>query len=186
MIGRLPLSFAPPRSLVTRATPRPGIGLADPGNELSARGLAVRAEVRRAAGKLDLLHLSAAAAAGLSGPAVNQRLVLIAAVDAVAVPVVTDGRAAELDRPAQNQADLFCQTIELGGFQLAGGLRRVDAGLEQRLVGVDIPDAGDQGLIEQGRFDGLPAIAECLLQVAPSKPCQRLRPELGQPGDHLL
>ena len=48
--------------------------------------------------------------------------------------------------------DRLVQPLDLGAAQPPGRLQRMDAGAEQRLVGVDVPDAGDAALVEQERL----------------------------------
>ena len=56
----------------------------------------------------------------------------------------------------------------------------MDPRAEQRLVGVDVPDAGDVALVEQERLDRRPAPAARRRSVAPSSaPDERLEPQAG-------
>ena len=52
--------------------------------------------------------------------------------------------------------DARVQALDLGAAQPAGRSQRMDARAEQRLVRVDVPDAGDAALVEQERLHRAP------------------------------
>lgn len=45
--------------------------------------------------------------------------------------------------------------MKLGRIQRTGRPSGVDSGLEKSFGGIDVPDAGDPGLVEKSHFDGL-------------------------------
>lgn len=61
---------------------------------------------------------------------------------------------------AQNEADCAVEPANLGGIQAVCWAEGMDAGAEERLVGVDIADTGYRALIEQGGLDGRLALCE--------------------------
>jgi hypothetical protein len=85
--------------------------------------------------------------------AVDLVLDLEVAAHALCIDVVGDGRAAQLDRSLQ---DCLQGGAEAGVF-FAGNSGCLTAGTnssaEERLVGVDVADSVQQGLVEQGCFD---------------------------------
>jgi hypothetical protein len=58
-----------------------------------------------------------------------------------------------LEGVADRGADGAAQAVELGLGELAGGAAGVDPGLPQALVGQQVADAGDHGLVHQARLD---------------------------------
>ena len=58
--------------------------------------------------------------------------------------------------------------VALRAHERPGGPQRMDPRAEQRLVGVDVPDAGDPALVEQERLDRRAAAAAEARSVAPS------------------
>ena len=116
--------------------------------------LAVAADVGAAAGGDELRDGPAAARARLSLAQVDQELVLHRAALAVRVAVVVDRRALVREPRLERLDDARVQALEVGAAQPAGRLQRMDAGAEQRLVRVDVPDAGDPALVEQERLHG--------------------------------
>ena len=80
--------------------------------------------------------------------------------DSVGVDVVGDGGAAELDGVGEDFDEGGAEAGEFGAGEAAGLAAGADAGAEEALVGVDVADAVEQGLVEQGGFDGGLAVAE--------------------------
>src|SRR4051794_2419826 len=107
------------------------------------RRLAARAEVRRSACQPDLHDALPAAPARLARPAVGAKLVLVAPAQLRAANVIADGRAAAVDGPAQDGDDGLAQPLGLGGVKGLGRPGRMEPGLEQGLVGVNVADARD-------------------------------------------
>ena len=77
----------------------------------------------------------------LAPAAVDEELVLERPADAVGVAEVVDRRAARREAGEQRLADRDGERVVLRALQRAGRAQRMDARAEQRLVGVDVPDA---------------------------------------------
>jgi hypothetical protein len=45
------------------------------------------------------------------------------------------------------------QAADLGGLERVGAARGVDAGVPQRLVHIDVAEAGDRGLVQEKGLD---------------------------------
>ena len=134
--------------------------------------LAAGAEVGGAAADDDADDLTAAGRAGLALAGVDEELVLHRPLLAAAVAVVVDRGAAVVDPGLQGGDDGVAQRLQVLGLHRAGGRERVQAGPVERLVGVDVADAGDPGLVEQERLQR---------RRAPGgHRSQRLRRELGR------
>gem|GEM_PF-74975 len=71
--------------------------------------------------------------------------------------MVSQGRATGLDRTVEGRSNGTGETLELLGVQIGRGSFRADAGSEQRLVGVDVPDPRNRLLVEENRLDRPPA-----------------------------
>ncbi len=108
----------------------------------------------------DLLDQRCADAAGLALAGVDQVLELEEAGDAVRVDVVGDGGAAELDGAVKHGLKRGVEAAELGAGEAGGLTARADAGASKGLVGVDVADAVEKRLVEQGGLDGGFAAAE--------------------------
>ena len=114
--------------------------------------LAAAAHVGPPPGGDHLRHRAAAADARLTRAQVDQELVLHRAALAVGVPVVVDRGALPVDPALERLHDARVQALDLGAAQPARRPQRMDARAEQRLVGVDVPDAGHAALVEQERL----------------------------------
>ena len=115
--------------------------------------LAGLADVGPAPGDDHLHDRRPARPARLALAPVDEELVLEGSAHAVDVAEVVDRRPARVDAGLQRRDRRLAQALVLLGRELPGGAQRVDAGAEQRLVGVDVPDAGDAPLVEQERLD---------------------------------
>src|SRR6202012_4753213 len=83
-----------------------------------------------------------------------------------------------LDPLAQRVLDSLPQRRPLGAGETSGWTERVDPRPEQRLVGVDVPDAGDPRLIEHERLDRGTPPPRARAQVLGGEPWgERLDPE---------
>src|SRR3954469_5401883 len=134
--------------------------------------LAARAEVGRAAADDDADDRAAAAQALLALPGVDEELVLHRALLAAGVAVVVDRGATGVDPGLQRRDDPVAQRLQVLGLHRAGGRERVQLGPEERLVGVDVADPGNAGLVEE---EGLQR------RLPPRRHLpQRLRGELGR------
>ncbi len=108
----------------------------------------------------------AAAHARLAGAAVDPRLELELAGRAVGVAEVAQGRAAELDaRAPASRAPRRRAALGARPADAVAARARVDAGLEQRLAGVDVAGADDDVAAEQRRLDRDAAPAQRGVQV---------------------
>ncbi len=144
------------------------------------RCLAARAEVRRAAGDDDPANRLAAARAGLALARVDQELVLHRAALTAGVAVVVDRRAAMRKAGLERIDDPVAQLLGVLEAHRAGGRERVQVGAEERLVGVDVADPRDLGLVEQKRLQRCPpAGRELEQQLRRQVAAQRLDPEPG-------
>ncbi len=101
-----------------------------------------------------------AVVAELAGAAVDLVLELEEAADAVGVDVVGDGGAAELDGVGEDLLEGGVEADELGAGEAAGVAGGADAGAEEAFVGVDVADAVEDGLVEEGGLDGELTAAE--------------------------
>ena len=95
-------------------------------------------------------------AARLAGPLIDIEPLLHRAV-AVGRGVVVDGRAAPLDGLDQDRPDRLVEVALVGDPQRADRAERVQPRAPQRLVGVDVADAGHERLVEEQRLE--PALA---------------------------
>jgi len=98
--------------------------------------------------------------AGLAGAHVDAVFQLEEAADAVGVDVVGDGRPAEFYGVGEDGDERVAEAAEFSAGKQRGQTAGTDAGAEEGLVGVDVPDAVEQGLVEQRGLDGSAAFAE--------------------------
>ena len=89
----------------------------------------------------------------------DEKPLLERAARAVGVAVVVDRRPSRVDACLQRLDDRVAQRGRLRPRDPVGGTQGVDLRPEQRLVGVDVPDAGDPLLVEQHRLDRRPTRA---------------------------
>src|SRR3954451_13470976 len=110
--------------------------------------LAARAVPGAAAGGPDLLDRRAAARARLAGAAGDRELVLHLAAGAVRLAIVSERRALPFDAHAERGADAADEARELCLVEAPSLSARVDPCAPERLVGIDVPDAGERPLVE--------------------------------------
>lgn len=84
------------------------------------------------------------------------------------------------DGEAEDGSDGLVESFALGCGNAVGGCRGVQTGAVQSLIGVDVAEAGDDGLVEEQRFQLSAALLEdcserCRCEVAR----QRLGAEVG-------
>ena len=96
----------------------------------------------------------------MSGAAVDLVLELEEAADAVGVNVVGDRGAAEFDGVGEDLLECGVEAHEFGAGEFAGRAAGADGGSEEALVGVDVADAVEDGLVEERGFDGELAVFE--------------------------
>ena len=125
-----------------------------PGSCLYPLGLAVGAVDGGASSDEDLLEGGAAVEAVLADASVDFVLELEEAAYPVGVDIVGDGGAPKRDGVVENVDQGGAEAGELFAGELAGLAARADAGAEEAFVGVDVADAVEQGLVEQGGLDG--------------------------------
>lgn len=122
--------------------------------------MAVRAEMGPTTGEHDAADGGAADAAGLSFAAVDAMLHLEKPFAAFGVDVIGDRGTTGADGGTENRAQGSVKAGELVASESSGALRGPDAGPEETFVGVDVADTVEEGLIEQGGFDGELAAAK--------------------------
>ena len=115
--------------------------------------LAIRAEVRRSSAENDALNLSPADAARLARAIVDFMLKLKPTGFTVGIAVIPQRAAAMIDRLLENRFDRAIQRCDLCIGQSVGGDEGMDTGGEEGFIDIDVPQAGDQRLIEQCGFD---------------------------------
>ena len=118
------------------------------------------AEVGAAPGEGDAADGGCADEAGLAGAPVDAVFQLKEAARAVGIDVIGDGGASELDGVAENIDKRGAQAGEFGAGEARGLAGGTDGGAEERLVGVDVADAVEEGLVEQRGLDGRAARVE--------------------------
>ena len=140
--------------------------------------LTMRTEMRASATDGDLLDGPAAGGARLACAVVDAEMLLMAAVAALAVAIVAEGRAAVGEAVAEDALDGRCELLALCLGQAAGLAARMDPCEKQGLVGVDVAEPRNAALVEQERLDGLLPAADGLREVCRRERVrQGLRPE---------
>src|SRR5205807_1508543 len=104
--------------------------------------------------------------ARLLGTAVHSEFTLVTAFRAGAANIIANARPATFDGPAQHLGDGDAQPVGFEADSLPSLLRRSQAGLEERLVGVDIPHSSHDALIKQYRFQTARGAMESCAPVA--------------------
>src|SRR4051794_21138422 len=141
--------------------------------------LALRAKVRRTSGQPDPLDGGPAARARLPGPSVDAKLVLVLALEPGTADVVADAGAAALDRPVQHGRNGLPQPCARGGCRARARKAGIQAGLERRLVGVDVAAPRSPLLAQKHRLE----VARGRRQRPPPVrrvEVERLRPQAGR------
>ena len=101
--------------------------------------------------------------AGFAGPHVDAVLELKESPDTGCVDVVGHRRTAERDGRAQDCLQTGVQAGQLGTGEAGSAPAGTDAGPEEALIGIDIADPMEEGLVEEGCLDGgLPTTEEIL------------------------
>ena len=101
-----------------------------------------------------------AAVARLSFAAVNAKLVLHPPAASVGTAVVAERCSLTADPEPQSLADPVPERGHLLDVELAGRDERMNPGVPERLVGVNVPDPRRRPLVEQRRLDGCPTSGE--------------------------
>ena len=108
--------------------------------------------MRRARAHDDPPDRPAAASARLAGTLVHEQLFLHRAI-AVGGGVVVDRRTTALDRVGKDPAQRPVQPALVARPERSSRAQRVQARRPQRLVGIDVADAGDEGLVQEQRLE---------------------------------
>ncbi len=116
--------------------------------------LAFGAEMGATASQQGAADGGGAFAAGLAGSEVDAVLKLEKAFNSVGVDVIGDRGAAELDGMEEDLFEGDAEGLEARGSDAPGAEGGADAGGEERLIGVDVADAGEKRLVEQCGLDG--------------------------------
>jgi len=109
--------------------------------------------MRAALGDADLVDRGAAAQAGLALAAVDRKGGLGAAGRAVRLAIPVDAGPLGVNGGVQHDADRLVEQGDLAGAQAGGRAQRMDLRTPERLVGVDVADAGHDALVEQHGLD---------------------------------
>lgn len=72
----------------------------------------------------------------------------------IGIEVVAEGRPAGVDGVGEDASDGAGEPADVRSGEAVGACERVDPGVVEGLVGVDVADAGEKGLVEQSGFDG--------------------------------
>ena len=128
--------------------------------------LAPRTLPGAAPGDTDLVDRRPAALARLAPAAVDAELVLHAALAPSGLAVVAQRRALTRDPRVERLAHAPVKRLSSRRLERAGDPQRVEPRAPERLVGVDVPDAGDRALVEQRRLQRRPPAAQRLAQPA--------------------
>jgi hypothetical protein len=102
---------------------------------------------------------SAAPVARFAGPLVDLEVLLHRAV-AFRRGVIVDGTAAPFDRLGQHVAQADVKPADVVGSEGVSVAQRVQSGAPQRLVGIDVPHAGEEVLVHQQRLEAATAARE--------------------------
>src|SRR5574340_560491 len=146
-------------------------------------GLTDRAIEGRPLALAQLLYGGTAPAARLSGPAIDEVVLLEIALFAIAVHIVAQAAAALLYRCAQHFPDASSQSRAAFLAEPAGGELRPDAGAEQRLVGIDVAHPDHHMAVHDDLLDGGGALARGGVEVVGVEPAlQGLGAECRQQG----
>jgi hypothetical protein len=96
----------------------------------------------------------------LAGAGVDVVVELEEARYSVGVYVVGDGGASQFDRMLQDFDEGFAEAGQLGAGETSSLAEGADTGVEEGFVGVDVAYSVEEGLVEQGGFDGGLAVPE--------------------------
>lgn len=113
-----------------------------------------------AAGDEDAADGGSTSAAGEAGTLVDAMLHLEEAGLASGIDVIGDRGSAQTNGVLEDLAECETEALEFSAGEAARHAAGVDAGAEEALVGIDVADAGEEGLIEKGGLDRGPAAAE--------------------------
>ena len=104
---------------------------------------------------------------------------------ALRIHKIGDRRSPVLDGPQQHPPNDFSKPPEFGGLQVCRQTRGVNARLPQTLIGINIPNAAKDPLIEQERFDACVTSGQQLAEFT-SRNFQRLLAQAFSKCSHLI
>ena len=122
--------------------------------------LAAGAVPRAPPGDARLLDRVAAAGTRLALAAVHAELGLHRALASVGSAVVAEGGTLARDSAAKRTPDAAHEVAELFLGQLVAGPQGMEARPPESLVGVDVPDTGEEPLVEDERLQGRAAAGD--------------------------
>ncbi len=125
--------------------------------------------MRRSPSQFDAFNRCSTGAAVLSSAVVDPGLTAVLAIDAFDIAEVAEGGAACANAVLE---DLDDGAVEFGEFGLAdamGGAGGENTAEEEGFVSVDVTDASDEALVEEGIFDGAATFLEAIAQVFQGK-----------------
>jgi hypothetical protein len=109
--------------------------------------------VSAATAEFDAADLRTAAITRLTGASKDLHVELVSSLAAGGIDVITEGGAAVAEGIGEHLADGGMEALN-GRFRQGGGCAPgADSGGEKRFVGVDVADAGEQGLVEKDGLD---------------------------------
>ena len=132
---------------------------------MAGQPLAVGAEMGGSGGEDDALDGRVAFSAGLVVAGVDVVEVLEASWGAVGIDIVAEGAAAGVYGAAEDELDGLGELADLCVGEVVGGGEGVDGGDEERFIGVDVAEAGDEGLVEECGLDRAAGAGEELVEL---------------------
>jgi hypothetical protein len=115
--------------------------------------LAAGAEITAPPGDAEALDSFAAARARKRLPAIDTKEILKTALEPVTIPEVPDGSPPELYSSRQNEPYRSPKFFQVFLAKPRNVRFRMDAGLKEDFVGIDIADSGDETLMEKQGLD---------------------------------
>lgn len=104
---------------------------------------------------------------GHPSPAIDSVLGLCPPSFATERSVVCERGSAGLDGPPKHFLDRRCQSSDIVTIQGQCRATRIEPGLKERFIGVDVADAGYERLVKQRRLDGAACRRQPLRQLTP-------------------
>jgi hypothetical protein len=116
--------------------------------------LAIGAEMSSSASQENAADGGFADQAWFAGAQIDPMLELEEAADAAGIDIIGYGGATELDGMCQHLLQGDAEAVQLFALEAARHAFGADSGTEEAFVGVDVADAVEELLVEQGCFDG--------------------------------
>jgi len=133
--------------------------------EIVLSALTLGAKMGRSPTELNPFNRCATNAAVVASSVVDPGLAAVLTVDALDVAKVAEGGAACANAVFENLNDRAMEFGKLGLADAVAGAGGENAAEEEGFVGVDIADASDEALVEQGVFDRATAFFEAIAQI---------------------